>query len=745
MHRHLWLGKLVMPHRSARLDALMLALVLLFAVWLLGRMIAVLHLGAVAAAFHNLLSLFTRPWHPPVDAIAGFAVGMILFAVLVGLGYAILTSTRSGRRMLPLLSERVLLAPLVGAVPVSLIILLWGLAGWLGRAPLIALLAGFGLLSLRGWLRLGPALWARRALLVRFIRGQSPLALALGLLVALWIVPYTLSPAVESDELRYHLSAPAQWLARGRIEYLPWQAFSNFPFLAEMLYLLAMGVSGPPYQWLAEPARLLHLTMLPVNMGLIALLALRLRPRAARRRAPDTSSAWWFLFLPSAPILAAWAFVDLFMSAYFLGFVYLGLVSLRRPRRAVGMLLGLLAAGAVGTKYSMIPLVSVLGLFWGGLLIWRSGRRLAARRLGGAALTGFLFGAPWLIRNLVWTGNPFYPLAWSWFGGGEWSRENMAFYLEKAGAKGMHLWPDRWWGPLADWLLTPWNVTFHIDRYEQHYLGPLPLMALALVLGWGLAAAIPKSPRPRPPGRRPARLWLLAGIVISWAAWFATYQSARMLLPTIGLLFAVAGAAWNGWIGAQPRRSLRMAARALWGVAAVYCVMFLVAVLGQTGRGSAGKLDAIAVGLGFERPEVYLARRLNYASAARRLGQLAAPGDKALLIGEHRTLHFPLPVVASDWFDTPQPLPWLRRLPADDDVFDALWQVGVRFVLLNRAELALYYETDFLPRLKPGEAERLGDPFIPHGRGAGFLHSPRLTPLGERGGVALYRLSPPAS
>jgi hypothetical protein len=65
---------------------------------------------------------------------------------------------------------------------------------------------------------------------------------------------YALTPPIQSDGLRYHLGAPQEYLKHGKIAHLPLNAFSNFPFLPEMHFLLALAAGVP------ETAQLMHLT-----------------------------------------------------------------------------------------------------------------------------------------------------------------------------------------------------------------------------------------------------------------------------------------------------------------------------------------------------------------------------------------------------------------------------------------------------------------------------------------------------
>jgi hypothetical protein len=259
---------------------------------------------------------------------------------------------------------------------------------------------------------------------------------------------------------------------------------------------------------------------------------------------------------------------------------------------------------------------------------------------------------------------------------------------------GMHLaWPAGVAGKVVEFLITPWTATMYFERFENNFLGPLPLMAAILALGWLVAGRKRsrgmgdegKEGNGRLARQRRVRLWVAAALVVSWAGWFATYQSNRFLLPTIGLTLAFGGVAAVRWSQAGPgwlARVLRVA------VAFAFLYGFLFTTGELLGSSKAG---AIATGLGFAKREFYLEQNVNYWRGAQWLALHVRPGEKTLLVGEHRTMHFEVPVVASDWFDTPQPLPWIRKTRDNDEMLDLLLKNNVRYIFVNWGELGKYY------------------------------------------------------
>src|SRR5207249_2910490 len=143
--------------------------------------------------------------------------------------------------------------------------------------------------------------------------------------------------------------------------------------------------------------------------------------------------------------------------------------------------------------------------------------------------------------------------------------------------------------------------------FEFHYLGPLPFIALCFALA-GLS-------RPQSPRRRAAFIFLWGCLAISWLLWFFTYQSNRLLLPSIGLIIPLGAAGlarlWPALTDLQQRLT-----RLLFSLAIAFCLLVYVSTMLQPVPGSADRVDAILAGLGLQDKDFYLARRLNYYRAA---------------------------------------------------------------------------------------------------------------------------------
>src|SRR5712692_7016587 len=246
--------------------------------------------------------------------------------------------------------------------------------------------------------------------LERAAAGFLVLVLALGLLRAL-------APPVTWDALVYHLTLPALYARLHSIQVNPADSnlFSGMPQLTEMLYTAAGllrvdttagGIAAQILGWFFGAFLCLGLAAAAADMGLPAWLA----------------PAILFSSI-SVALELAWAYADLLMMLLALAVV----LALRQWRaqqadvRAASRWLGLagvFAGLACGCKYTgvIVPLAGAAVVLFGELSgspgAWRDRLVLALRHSVYFALLAGAAFAPWLLKNWLLTGSPFYPLLW---------------------------------------------------------------------------------------------------------------------------------------------------------------------------------------------------------------------------------------------------------------------------------------------------------------------------------------------
>jgi hypothetical protein len=214
-------------------------------------------------------------------------------------------------------------------------------------------------------------------------------------------------PPTARDELTHHLAIPKLYARAGRIIEVPIAPYAYYPMLLDMLYT-------PWIYWGYDfVAKHIH--------GLFGFLTgLLIYAYLTRRmnRVYGLLGFFFFISMPAVLRLSHWAYIDLGTTFYSTASL-LCLLRWREEREAAHWLaLAALSLGfALATKPNgllaalLLSFVFVLVL---GKAPWKPLRGVVAALGLFAGLTLLPF-APWLIKNWLQTGNPFYPLLSSFF------------------------------------------------------------------------------------------------------------------------------------------------------------------------------------------------------------------------------------------------------------------------------------------------------------------------------------------
>jgi hypothetical protein len=237
------------------------------------------------------------------------------------------------------------------------------------------------------------------------LRGTNWLGRALGIAIfAIIAIEAVLSlvPPVARDELTHHLAIPKLYARAGRIIAVPFAPYSYFPMLLDMLYTpwVAWGLDAVP--------KLVHaLFGYLTGLSLFAYLS--------RRMNATYGYLGFFLFIsiPAVLRLSHWAYVDLGVTYYSTASL-LCLLRWREEKGSISWLL--LAAASAGFTAATKPNGFVAAAMLSFLLLFISlqerqrGLATIAADLGLFATLGALPCLPWLAKNWLQTGNPFFPL-----------------------------------------------------------------------------------------------------------------------------------------------------------------------------------------------------------------------------------------------------------------------------------------------------------------------------------------------
>jgi hypothetical protein len=570
--------------------------------------------------------------------------------------------------------ERVTLSAALGLGLIGLIMLALGMAG--GLYPLVAWALFAGLLA---WLWRDVRRWV--ADLRAVVAGLLPAgrfeaaAAAFVLLVLVLGLLRALAPPLAWDALVYHLVLPRLYAAAHSVRLDPadFSFFTGMPQLAEMLYTLALLLRLEPQAGLVTAQTLGWL------FGL--LLALGLAGAAAAMRLPAWLAPAIVFSSFSVSLALAWAYADQLLML--LALAALLAVRLWQHHRAAGrsarswlLIAGGLAGLAWGTKYTgaLVPLGCAAAVLvesiicptrsqaspgWRG---WLSRLRSGVAPASGLGFVAAALMAPWLIKNLLFTGSPVYPLL---LPAADVDQQRLWFYSR----------PD-----LAESSLLAATTVF-VRATLLGRQGSLPfdssLSPLLLFLPLGLAAAW----RRLSPAARPSLRPVIAFSLAAYAGWIALlYVSPLSYQPRL-FLSVVPALALVGCAGAVALLGLSSATLRLAFIvnAAIVLVLALSALENAVYFAAHSPLGYLA---GAQPASAYRADRLGWHQVALERVNALPAGSRILFLWEARSLgceaHIRcLPDVVIDrWW-------YLQRQDLGAAGAVALWRAqGVTHVLL---------------------------------------------------------------
>jgi hypothetical protein len=599
-----------------------------------------------------------------IEAISGLVIALGFWLLMPVLGWGIARRWFFAERPNPgdipagETATRLLVATGIGLGLYAAIVLAVGI--WIGVSRPIFLVLHAVLVASGGrrWLTVGQeALRLASGIRARsWTRGEAGAAIIL-VLAAACTLPFALPPNLNPDTLRYHFGLTRIYETAGGIRPMPDFAESNISLNWQMLYLGILVVAGETaaqlFNWLALP---------------FAVLAVALTVGSAAR---------WFaaallVFTPFLLAETALANNDLGM-AFFCAAMWLAVSS--RALRREWLLAGLFGGMAVGTKYP--ALLAVIGLAGGSLSDGSEPLRVRARWLGWLFIGVAAGYAPWLIRNLAWTGDPLYPTLSRWLPWasveGRWMVDHYARELATYGA-GM--------SALARFLLAPWRVTMSDEQYFESELGVLVWAALPLVFVGGAKTRL---------GRAAAVATAIFGIL-----WATGPQVTRFLAAGIPGLVIAAAEGWRSLPSNQLRKGMAVILAGLMAINAwVACL-----VLAQLSDPFDFILYRLTAG-------EYLAKR----SATYRMGvwleQQPNSAEKVLLIGVDDNWFFYRLARVSGPFDRKWFIREANAARSPGELAERLKAASIRFICIDRARAGKLQEKfGYKEGFDPGAEQR---------------------------------------
>ncbi|MCC7497638.1 MAG: glycosyltransferase family 39 protein [Bryobacterales bacterium] len=224
-------------------------------------------------------------------------------------------------------------------------------------------------------------------------RWKVLLAAAGGLFSLLYLVN-AMAPEYSPDGSAYHLGLVARYLRAHGFVAITTNIYANLSQGVEMLFLWAFAFGRHSAAAMVHLAFLAALPVLILSYG--------------RRQGHPAAGAAAALFVYLSPVMGVdgtVAYNDAAVAAVvFAVFHLLQIWDQERNNRLLAAV-GLLAGFAFAIKYTAFPAV----IYAAGFVLWKERRWKVLRPLAAMAACALLMIAPWLVKNVVVTGNPFSP------------------------------------------------------------------------------------------------------------------------------------------------------------------------------------------------------------------------------------------------------------------------------------------------------------------------------------------------
>lgn len=565
---------------------------------------------------------------------ARFAIVFSIFAVTVALGAAIL---RSFRLRIDGAIARGLFASGIGFFVLEIATFALNVLGFLNKTTAWSLVVIAGAIAWNGWgsardfaAELGSSLasqWKSRHTATRAI------LVCIGGLCVLEAL-LAAAPLTGSDAMHYHFTVPLLDLA-GRLRPRFDISHSFLPGQAHLLISLGLALGSDRFALgfiflggLLTSATLYIITrqLISRTWSLLAVLTFLISPMVFWQITTSGSPDIWMGFYAGVAILAA-------------------LRALENRDSSLAILAGFFAGNAAGVKYTgwTVPIA-----ICGYLFLFFHPRIVAV----SSSCIAFLTGCLPLIRNAVWTRDPFFPFLTRWLNPSHVNSYALALIRHDTHAVGFSLAPFHL-------VSFPFLLSIHGDQFGLgQYFGPVVLAfaPLLLVLLW--------------------KNHLIRLCAAVWAATFigdaVTAQMGRFLLPVYSIALALVFAG----IFTALRRNWRAIVYAGVGTIALF-----VAFAGASDMVYAK--DFLPVAIGTESTEAFLSQRApDYQTAAFVNSELSATqrrdGGTVLVFFRH-LYYLRIPFIngdpATSWLLDPA---HCRTVP---ELLDELKRNNVRWVV----------------------------------------------------------------
>ena len=473
---------------------------------------------------------------------------------------------------------------------------------------------------------------------------------------------FALVPPVFFDAMTYHLELPSRYLLEGRVFHVTENLYSGYPQLAEILFGVGMALDGLALSGMISLTFLLLTMLLLWGWG--------------KERFGEAGTAWGIaLLVLTPPFMVIAGFFENGWAAAFFTLATLAILIEGDRRTGAMMLAGCMAGLATGCKYNALAFALAAPLAAG---VWddlKEKRGLRPGPWGIFLLSALVVASPWYLKNLLFTGDPLYPLLAGLAG----NVPGLKILVADTHHHTLSI-KDIW-----AWLLVPYIAVFR--SWELQFWMSPGLLPVALL------PTLP-SLKGSGTGSRFLGAWALFFLV----AWYFSFRSGRFLIPllAVGFLYMGTGLARAVSAGTGWSRTLK-----------VFAVIMLLANVGTFLGFEAEYANRTGAAFGMMDENEYLKENYDLYPAIDYLNNLDPQPGKVLFLGEMKGFYsrFPREVAT---FEVPHRLiEMVKGGETSEHMAQELARAGFTHILFNPSEMErLAVKSPFL-RIDEEEASRL--------------------------------------
>ncbi|MFB0526402.1 MAG: tetratricopeptide repeat protein [bacterium] len=481
-----------------------------------------------------------------------------------------------------------------------------------------------------------------------------------------------LIPESFYDSLVFHLAVSSLYKMNHGIRYIETIWISQFPQNMHMLYTMSLLLGTDIL------AKLIHWIM-----GIFVVLLVYTFGRKYFNYRVGLLAAAIFYTIPMVAMQSRVTGVGLSLTFFeFLTvFAMVNWFAINRrkekpklPRDGWLIMAGIFSGLAMGTKYTAMygfPLFAI-SIFLVTIIVHKEKIKMCFKKTFLFCAVATALFSPWLIKNTIYTNNPFNPFlsgvfkSKNFYFGSEYTRVDTRNYLNK-GAKKWTKYPTR---NIKEWLILPWTLTKK-GNDSNSFVGPIFLYLLPLLF-------FLRKDR------------LIKFLIFLGAAWFLAWS----LIAVRNLRFFMAGLTLFGIIISYLLLKLENEHRYFTTIVIFLVFLMLINNVGWSLVILTTNKDPWGVVLGRESREEYLYRDSigfnlmpYYYPVVKYINQNLPTNAKVLFIGEARGYYCEREFVTSLAEDPHNIVIRLVRFSKDtDELLERLKSLSITHVLYNRRE-----------------------------------------------------------